>query len=235
LSASSEIVNVTLTIYLRWRSFQRSVWRPIDPAGKVRCAMRNERPKRSRTRDLVVVPHPAASDERRPPLSIGPIVSSAHLASGASPALSEVEFGLILAGHAFERWMVRCMAAAGVPDLSPVEVLILHTVRHRDRPKKLADVCLVLGIEDTHVVTYAIKKLAAAGLVSSRRVGKEKVVSATSAGAAACTRYHKIRERLLISAVRSTGLPERMLSEFGALLRALSGHYDQAARSATTL
>ena len=30
------------------------------------------------------------------PAPFGPIVSSAHLASGASPALSEFEFGLIL-------------------------------------------------------------------------------------------------------------------------------------------
>ena len=36
----------------------------------------------------------------------GPIVSSAHLADSALPALSELEFGLILSGHAFERWMV---------------------------------------------------------------------------------------------------------------------------------
>jgi predicted MarR family transcription regulator len=166
---------------------------------------------------------------------IGPIVSSAHLAAGALPGLSEVEFGLILAGHAFERWMVRCMGAAGVPDLSGVEVLVLHTVRHRDRPKKLADICLVLGIEDTHVVSYAIKKLALAGLVVSKRAGKEKVVVATKAGADACQRYHEVRERLLVKPVKSAGLPDAMLSELGALLRALSGHYDQAARSATSL
>jgi predicted MarR family transcription regulator len=166
---------------------------------------------------------------------IGPIVSSAHLAAGALPGLSEVEFGLILAGHAFERWMVRCMGAAGVPDVSAVEVLVLHTVRHRDRPKKLADICLVLGIEDTHVVSYAIKKLAAAGLVTSRKVGKEKLVAATKEGADACQRYHEVRERLLVKPVKATGLPDPTLSELGGLLRALSGHYDQAARSATSL
>src|SRR5262245_18365243 len=111
--------------------------------------------------------------------AIGPIVSSAQLATGALPGLSEVEFGLILAGHAFDRWMVRCMGAAlgplGVPDLSAVEVLVLHTVRHRDRPTKFADICLVLGIEDTHVVSYAIKKLTLAGLVTSKKAGKEKL------------------------------------------------------------
>ena len=44
-----------------------------------------------------------------------PVVSSAHLAAGASPALSEVEYGMILAGHAFQRWMVVCAATAGAP------------------------------------------------------------------------------------------------------------------------
>jgi predicted MarR family transcription regulator len=170
---------------------------------------------------------------------IGPIVSSAHLAAGALPGLSEVEFGLILAGHAFDRWMERCMGAAvgslGVPDLSAVEVLVLHTVRHRDKPKKLADICLVLGFEDTHVVSYAVKKLALAGLVASKKAGKEKLVAATKAGADACQRYHEIRERLLVRPVKAAGLPDLTLSELGALLRALSGHYDQAARSATSL
>src|SRR5690349_10270658 len=73
-----------------------------------------------------------------------PVVSSAHLAAGAAPALSEAEFGLILAGQAFQRWMVRCMAAAGMPGLSPVEVLVLHTVHHRNRPKRQAEILLAL-------------------------------------------------------------------------------------------
>ncbi len=175
------------------------------------------------------------SGGRSDAVAIGPIVSSAHLASGALPGLSEVEYGLILANHAFERWMARGMAAAGVPNLSPVEIMLLHTVRHRDRPKKLADFCLVLGIDDTLVVTYAIKKLEAAGLVTSKRAGKEKVVTATRDGAEACQRYHQVRERLLVTSVQSAGLPDLTLSEIGALLRALSGHYDQAARAATSL
>lgn len=166
---------------------------------------------------------------------VGPIVSSAHLAAGVLPALSEVEFGLTLAVHAFQRWIVRCMAAAGVPDLSPLEILVLHSVRHRERPKKLADLCLVLGIEDTHVITYAVKKLVAAGLVTSARAGKEKVIAATAAGVEACDLYHRVRERLLARPVKATGLPEPTLSEMASLLRALSGHYEQAARAAASL
>jgi predicted MarR family transcription regulator len=136
---------------------------------------------------------------------LGPIVSSAHLASGALPALSEFEFGLILASHAFHRWMVRAMAAAGFPDLSALDVLVLHNVNHRDKSKRLADICLVLNVEDTHLVTYAVKKLERLKLVKSGRAGKEKTIAITPSGAQACARYREIREGLLVNAVRGFG------------------------------
>ena len=93
------------------------------------------------------------------------IVSSAHLADPGTEELSEFEFGLILAHNAFERWIVRCMTAAGYPDLSRVDILVLHSVHHRGRPKRLADLCFVLNIEDSHVVNYALRKLAQLDLV----------------------------------------------------------------------
>lgn len=168
-------------------------------------------------------------------MTLGPIVSSAHLASGAMPVLSELEFGVILLDHAFERWMVRCMAAAGVPDLSPLDVLVMHTIAHRGRAKRVADICLVLNIEDTHLVTYSLKKLDANKLLLSGRRGSEKTVALTAKGDEVVQRYRKIREGLLVQSVKSIGLDERRLSEIAALMRALSGHYDQAARAAASL
>lgn len=173
--------------------------------------------------------------ERSDDSPTGPIVASAHLAAGAMPALSELEFGLILLGHAFERWMVRCMAAAGMPDLSPLDVLVLHTIAHRGRAKRLADICLVLNIEDTHLVTYAVKKLEAADLVASGRSGSEKTVSLSRKGEGLVAQYTKVREALLVAPVKAAGSDERRLSEVAALMRALSGHYDQAARAAASL
>lgn len=167
--------------------------------------------------------------------SVGSIVSSAHLADGALPALSELEFGLNMIGHAYQRWMIRCMAAAGVPDLSALDVLVLHHVVHRQRPKTIADLCLVLDVEDTHLITYAAKKLQGLGLVSGGRRGKEKTLSATEAGRNACARYREVREALLTHAVVATGIAPAKLSEIAALLRTLSGHYDQAARAAASL
>ncbi len=172
---------------------------------------------------------------KRQESALGPIVSSAHLASGAMPALSELEFGMILLDHAFERWMVRCMAAAGVPDLSPLDVLVLHTIAHRGRAKRVADICLVLNIEDTHLVTYSLKKLDSQKLLITGRRGSEKTVSLTAKGDDVVQRYRKVREALLVTSVKSAGLDEQRLSEIAALMRALSGHYDQAARAAASL
>ena len=165
---------------------------------------------------------------------LGLVVSSAHLADGPLPEVSEFEFGLILASHGFERWMVRAMAAAGTPDLSPLEVLVLHTVRHRDRPKKLADICLVLNVEDTHTVNYAVKKLIRAGLAKDGRMGKEKTVEATQKGTDLCDQYRQIRERLLLDAVGELGIDPTQLSKLSALMRLMAGQYDQSARAATT-
>ncbi|HWT61522.1 MAG TPA: winged helix DNA-binding protein [Ochrobactrum sp.] len=167
--------------------------------------------------------------------SLGPIVSSAHLAEGGSPGMSEVEYGLILASHAFSRWMVRCMAAAGLPGLSPIEVLILHSIRHRGREKKLADICLVLDIEDKQIATYAIRKLEKAGLLTTGKASKEKTVKITEKGAEACARYAQIRERLLVDSTANARPSEETLSEVAALLRFMSGAFNQATRSAITL
>lgn len=172
---------------------------------------------------------------RPPPALIGPVVSSAHLADSALPALSEVEFALTMMNHAYHRWMVHCMTAAGGPAMSPLEVLILHLVHHRGRPKTLAEVCLILNIEDTHLVNYAIRKLTQAKLLKAGRKGKEKTIQITETGASLCIRYREVREALLIRATRQLGLEPGDLSRVADLLRTLSGSYDQAARAAAAL
>ena len=177
---------------------------------------------------------PTKGQRPGPGLDIGPVVSSAHLAAGGSPGLSEVEYGLMIASSAFNRWMVRCMAAAGHPGLSATEVAILHSIAHRGREKRMADVALVLDIEDTHVVSYAMKKLETAGLIATRRLGKEKMVRLSETGIEACQRYAQLRSKLLLDITGQAQLAESELSKVAALLRMLSGAYNQAARAAAT-
>ncbi|MGI4849065.1 MAG: winged helix DNA-binding protein [Janthinobacterium lividum] len=162
-----------------------------------------------------------------------PIVSAAHLAAGLSAELSEFEFGLIVAGNAFSRWAVRCISAAGLKDMTTTDVLVLHHVNHRAREKKLGDIAFLLNIEDTHVVNYSLKKLLALGLLATEKRGKEVLYSTSETGRAICQRYHEIREQLLVSSL-ANGKPGE-LSEMARVLRVLSGLYDQAARSATSL
>jgi len=169
------------------------------------------------------------------PPSVGPVVSAAHLASGAMPALSEVEFAVTMMVNAYHRWMVRCMAASGNAGLGPLDVLVLHSVNHRGRAKTLSDICLVLNIEDTHTVTYALKKLEKAKLITSGRRGKEKTAEITPAGETACMEYRRLREALLVEPMKALGLDETELSRLAATLRLVSGNYDQAARAAAAM
>lgn len=163
------------------------------------------------------------------------IVSSSHLVSVRSPELSEFEFGLNTAYNAYSRWVVRCMGAAGVRDLTFLDVLVLHHVNHRGRAKRLADICFVLNVEDTHLVTYALKKLTGLGLVAGERVGKEATYATTQAGTDACARYREIREQCLTSNFTEGSDENVEIGELARLLRVLTGLYEQAARSATSL
>lgn len=174
------------------------------------------------------------ADEMNRPGEGQRIVSSAHLVSPKSPELSEIEFGLIIATHAFNRWMIRCMSAAGVKDMTPVDVLVMHHINHRGSEKRLADICFVLNIEDTHVVSYSVKKLLGMKLVSSTKRGKEAYLKVTKEGAALCERYRQVREACLLPGFSGQEEENRRFGEIAQLLRTLSGRYDQAARAATS-
>ncbi len=161
------------------------------------------------------------------------IVSSSHLVSPRSVELSEFEFGLIVAWNAFSRWAIRCMAAAGCPDMTITDVLVLHHICHRARNKKLADICFVLNYEDAHVVAYALKKLVAAGLAQTEKVGKEVFYSPTVTGEAAVQHYREVREACLVDNLDVERNHD--IGEMALLMRSMSGLYDQAARAATSL
>ena len=160
------------------------------------------------------------------------IVTSQHLVSAKSPELSEVEFGLAIVYNAYARWMLRCMTAAGFPDMAALDVLVLHHVNSQDQEKKLADICFVLNVEDTHVVSYALKKLVGMGLLAGSKRGKEVFFHTTERGRDACRRYRQVRETCLMPGFGGTPDENARLGEAASLLRTLSGRYDQAARAA---
>jgi predicted MarR family transcription regulator len=198
-------------------------WNPFDPE---LTGMTKE--KNSATFAQTTAPAPDA------PKKV-PIVSSAHLAAGRSAELSEFEFGMIIAGNAFNRWAVRCMSAAGMKDMTITDVLVLHHINHRAREKKLADIAFILNIEDTHIVNYSLKKLERLGVVKGQRSGKEVIYSVTPKGSEVIGRYVEVRERCLIDGLPAASSGLEFSEELANLLRGLSGVYDQAARAATSL
>ena len=166
--------------------------------------------------------------------SSDPIVSCSELVTGDG-TINECEFGLVMAHNAFQRWMTRCMAAAGASDLNALDILVLHQVHHRKRQKRLSDICFVLNIEDSHTVSYALKKLVQKELVGSHRRGKETLFSISVRGQQLCHRYREVRELCLLGPSEFGQQNSADLTAIATQLRALSGWYDQAARSAASL
>jgi predicted MarR family transcription regulator len=140
-----------------------------------------------------------------------------------------------MAANAYQRWLVRCMAAAGYGDLGPLDTLVLHLVNHRERAKKLNDLCFVLNVEDSHTVNYALKKLLRLGLIAGARQGKETHYSVSAKGREACARYREIREDCLMASLGAVAGDNAEIGQAAQLLRTLSGLYDQAARAAASL
>ncbi len=149
-------------------------------------------------------------NEQLPSASLGPIVSSGHLAAGRSRALR-----------------VRIRPDHGQPRLHALDGALHgggrragHLALRRagaaqrqspGKPKRLADICLVLNVEDTHLVNYSLKKLEKLKLVKGGKAGKEKTVTVTAAGQQACERYRSIRETLLVPSVLGSGVDPKKL------------------------
>lgn len=162
-----------------------------------------------------------------------PLVLSPHLVSPKSAEVSEFEFGMIVCWNAFTRWLVRGTAATGHNDLTFLDVVVLHQLKLRARNKKLADICFVLNLDDSHVVNYSLKKLTTAGLAVGEKAGKEVLYRTTEEGEIAIEKYREVREQCLISNVAEDMNPQ--MAELARFLGRMSGLYEQAARSASSL
>ena len=162
-----------------------------------------------------------------------PILSSSHLAGENGLELSEFEYGLTLVHNAFQRWIQLCSNACD-QNLSSLDILVIHNVYHRKKPKRISDVAFTLNIDDTHNVSYSIRKMVKTGMLQHEKRGKETFYSVTDEGEAFCLEYAKIRERCLVQALEHMSIDDS-LGEAAKLMRTLSGLYAQASRAASSL
>ena len=82
-------------------------------------------------------------------------------------------------------------------------------------------------MEDTHTVTYALKKLGKLGLVEGAKQGKEMFYRTTDKGRALCQEYADIRRECLIASFDNLNIDPDEIHRLAGMLRAMSGLYDR--------
>lgn len=79
------------------------------------------------------------------------------------------------------------------------------------------------NIEDTHVVSYSLRKLTGLGLVRSAKQGKGAFFSATGKGREMCIAYRDVREACLMPGFTGSAEDNAHIGELAQLLRTLPG------------
>jgi len=147
--------------------------------------------------------------------------------------LSELELTLTVLWNSVRRWLSQRSNSSVVSGLSDLDVFLLHLLVYRNKKLKGVDLAFALAIDDMHVVSYSLKKLTKLGVTSSERIGKEVFYEATSKGKAHYAEFLEDRKRFLEPAMKFIS-DSSDFESLNASLRALSGAYEQAARSAAS-
>jgi predicted MarR family transcription regulator len=159
--------------------------------------------------------------------------AESYAPSEHSQRVSGFEYHLLTLMYGFSRWVETCMAAGNVHGLSALDILVLHSVNHRARGRRLSDICMVLNIDDSYLIAYALKKLAAAKLIVTERHGRERRYSTTEEGDRACLEYRRARERFLVQPFFNDTTDLADMDQASAFLSKMTAIYDQACRAAT--
>lgn len=145
--------------------------------------------------------------------------------------LSELELTLTVLWNSVRRWLNQRGNSAVAGGLAELDVFLLHLLVYRNKKLRGADLAFALSIDDMHLVSYSLKKLAKLALVASEKIGKEVFYKATSKGREHYSEFLDDRRKFLEPAMKFMVNTDEFATLI-ASLRALSGAYEQAARSA---
>lgn len=148
--------------------------------------------------------------------------------------LTELELTLTVLWNSVRRWMSQRSNSSEVNGLSELDVFLLHLLVYRNRQLRAIDLAFALSIDDIHLVTYSLKKLARIGMVSSAKIGKEVFYNATEKGREHYDDFHEDRRTYLEPAMTFKPPEGVDIAKVNQFLRALSGMYEQAARAAAS-
>lgn len=153
--------------------------------------------------------------------------------SSEGERLSELELALTVLWNSVRRWLSQRSQVRPISGLADFDVFLLHLLVYRNKQLRAADLAFALSIDDMHVVSYSLKKLARLGMISTARIGKEVFYEATQQGRQHYVDFLDDRKQYLEPAMALIA-HEHDLQSLTTLLRALSGVYEQAARSAAS-
>ncbi len=151
-----------------------------------------------------------------------------------SEQLSELELTLTVLWNSVRRWMNQRSNSSSITGLSDMDVFLLHLLVYRNRQLRGIDLAFALSIEDMHLVSYSLKKLARLGLASSEKMGKEVFYSATEMGKEHYNDFQNDRKKFLEPALGFISHPDYDLPTLNNVLRAYASAYEQAARTAAS-
>jgi len=151
----------------------------------------------------------------------------------AGERLSELELALTVLWNSVRRWLSQRSNTRPISGLADLDVFLLHLLVYRNKQLRAVDLAFALSIDDMHVVSYSLKKLARLGMISSVRVGKEVFYEPTQPGRQHYVDFLDDRKQYLEPAMALIA-HDHDLRSLTTLLRALSGVYEQAARSAAS-
>jgi predicted MarR family transcription regulator len=147
--------------------------------------------------------------------------------------LSEMELALTVLWNSVHRWMSQRSQAGNTSGLSDLDVFLLHLLVYRNKQLRAIDLAFALSIDDMHLVSYSLKKLQRQELISGSRIGKEVFYLPTATGKQHYFDFLEDRKTFLEPSMQFISR-EHDLKSLNTLLRALSGVYEQAARSAAS-
>ncbi len=148
--------------------------------------------------------------------------------------LSELELSLTVLWNSVRRWLGQRSNASDVNGLSDLDVFLLHLLVYRNKQLRGADLAFALAVDDTHLVSYSLKKLTKLGLAVSAKKGKEVYYDATDKGRDHFVAFQIDRRKYLEPIMKMIADAGTDFEALNASLRALSGAYEQAARSAAS-
>ena len=145
-----------------------------------------------------------------------------------SEDLSQLEMSLTVLWNSARRWLSK-RSSSGLSDL---DVFLMHMLAYRNTSMRASDLAFALAIDDMHLVSYSLKKLTKLGFTTSYKSGKEVVYRATPAAVEHRNAFLEDRARYVEPAIQHLMVSGIDIEALTKALRALSGVYEQAARSA---